>query len=328
MPNNAIGPRQDLHEEFYQVTPLILESFPRYRLPLDIYEFREHVAHLVPLIQANQRITAEQRQEILEKSSRGKIFLARKDHPVYAKHIGKQLDLVLVDSNLKAPEIALIFQQALTARLEAFLEQPVKSVLSSLRTDLLVLTEYLWQDPFRIKEFRKHLWVDHSLARHGINAAFIGLAVYIRLNDGKLQRRHLDEVAMGLLTHDLGMSKIPAFIRGKVTPLTREELEKIREHCWMGAKLLHSLDIRADFIIKQALEHQERLDGKGYPQRLSGTAISVIGQLCGAVDSFCAMVTNRPYAEAQPAESALAALSQSPGYNTRMVRALQAVMLG
>ncbi len=328
MPKKDLEPNEDLHEEYYQVSPVILESFPKFRLPLDTFVFREQVAQLIPLTQAGQRISAEQRQIILDKCAQGLVFVARKDHPVYAEHISKQLDLVLVDSSLKSSEIALIFQQGLTDRLNAFFEQPVASVFLTLQTDLLVLTEYLWQDPYRIKNLRKNIWKEHSLANHGVNSLFMGLALYLRLNDGDLRRKHLDEVSMGLLVHDLGMSKIPPFIRAKTQPLSRDELEKIREHCWIGGKTLHSLEVRSDLILKQALEHHERLDGKGYPQKLPGKEISMVGQLCAVVDSYCAMITDRPYAEALSSGSALNALSQSPGYNDKMVRAMMGMMMG
>ncbi|SDB09986.1 HD domain-containing protein [Desulfonatronum thiosulfatophilum] len=318
----------DLHEEYYQASPRILESFPRFRPPLDIFFFKEQVAQLLLLSKANERISADQREEILKNSNQGLIFLSRKDHPTYAKHISKQLDLILMDTNLKPSEIALIFQHALTEQVEAFMDQPVAPVFENLQSDSLVLTEYLWQDPFRIKEFRKCLWPEHTLAKHSVNTTFIGLALYLRLYERELRRKHLDEVALGLLVHDLGMSKIPAFIRQKTTPLTREELEKIREHCWVGAKSLHSLNIRSDTVLKQILEHQERLDGKGYPQKISGKQISIVAQICAVADSFCAMITHRPYAEAQSREEALKALSQSPGLNAKIVRTLQAIILG
>ena len=77
--------------------------------------------------------------------------------------------------------------------------------------------------------------------------------------------------------------------------------------------MLHSLDIQAESVFKQALEHHERLDGKGYPRKLSGKQMSMVGQLCAVVDSFCAMIAQRPYAEGQIPESALKALGQSPG---------------
>lgn len=320
--------QSDLHEEYYQISPAILESFPRFRLPLALYQFKEKVAALVPFVKPDQRITADQREEILDKSKQGVVFVARQDHPVYAKHIGKQLDLVLVDTNLKPSEIAYIFQHALTERMEEFLNQPVQPVLEKLHSDILVLTEYLWEDPYRIKEIRKHLWPKHSLANHCINCLFMGLALYSRMNDGQLRRKILNETALGLALHDVGMSKIPAFILQKTTPLTREELEKVREHCWIGSKMLNGLDIRSESIIKPAMEHHERLDGKGYPQKLSDKQISIPGQLCAVVDSFCAQTTVRPYAPAMPPDQALNELMQHTGYNTKFVRALQAMIMG
>lgn len=327
MPPKSTAPANDLHQEFYQISPAILESFPRFRMPLDLYLFKEHITRLVPFSKAEQRISPEFRQEITANSAQGLIFVSRQDHPIYAKHISKQLDLVLLDTNLKSSEIVLIFQQALTEKMEDFLQQPVAPVLEKLRSDVLVLTEYLWQDNFRIKEIAKKIWHEHSLARHSVNVGFMGLALYLRRNEGNLSRKLLDESALGLFVHDVGMSKIPPFILQKTKPLTRDEQAKITEHCWIGAKLLHGLDIRAEPVLKQALEHQERLDGKGYPQHLSGTQISSWGQLCAVADSYCAMTSTRVHAPAQPAAEALNTLIQDPGYNTKMVRNLQALIL-
>jgi len=317
----------DLHEEYYQVSPAILESFPRFRMPLDLFLFKEQIARLVPLSKAQQRISPEFRQEIAEHSAHGLIFVSRQDHPIYAEHISKQLDLVLLDTNLKHPEIALIFQQALTEKMEEFLQQPVAMVLEKLRADILVLTEYLWQDVFRIREVAKKTWPEHGLARHSVNVGFLGLALYLRRHQGKVDRKHLDEAALGFFLHDVGMAKVPRFILQKTKPLTMEERAKVSEHCWAGAKLLHGLGIRAEAVLKQALEHQERLNGKGYPQRLADPQISSWGQLCAVVDSFCAMTSTRVHAPAKTASEALGEMIQDPGYNQKMVRSLQAMIL-
>ena len=95
---------ENLNEEFYQITPEIVESFPRFRLPLNLYIFKENVAQLEPYYRAEQRLTKEKREELFELSEEGLIFVARADHHIYAKHISKQLDLVLVDKNLKPHE--------------------------------------------------------------------------------------------------------------------------------------------------------------------------------------------------------------------------------
>lgn len=327
VPAPSTASMDDLHLEFYQINPAILESFPRFRLPMNLFLFKEQILRLVPYYTAQQRISPEFRQEIESNSAEGLVFVSRQDHPVYVKHISKQLDLVLLDPHLKPAEIAMVFQQALTESLDAFLQQPVAPVFEKLRADILVLTEYLWQDNHRIKEIVKHRWPDHSQAKHGVNAGFVGLALYMRLNEGKLTRKYLDQTALGLFLHDTGMSKVPAFILQKTKPLTRDEQAKISEHCFTGARILQGLDVRDEPVLKQILEHQERLHGKGYPQRLSGRQISVWGQLCGLADSFCAMTSARPYAPARTVADALNELIQHPGYNTKMVRILQAMLL-
>ena len=52
------------------------------------------------------------------------------------------------------------------------------------------------------------------------------------------------------------------------------------------------------------MEHQERLDGSGYPNKLKETHLSKFGKLCAVADSFAAMISNRPYAQAIPPKAA------------------------
>lgn len=47
------------------------------------------------------------------------------------------------------------------------------------------------------------------------------------------------------------------------------------------------------------MEHHERLDGSGYPNRLKENQLSKFGRLCTVADSFAAMITTRPYAPAK-----------------------------
>ena len=43
------------------------------------------------------------------------------------------------------------------------------------------------------------------------------------------------------------------------------------------------------------MEHHERLDGTGYPLKLSGEAIHPLSRICAVVDSFDAMTAFRPF---------------------------------
>ncbi|HYW06510.1 MAG TPA: HD domain-containing phosphohydrolase, partial [Longimicrobium sp.] len=61
------------------------------------------------------------------------------------------------------------------------------------------------------------------------------------------------------------------------------------------------------------LHHQERWDGRGYPAGLRGEAISLHGRIIAVVDSYDAMVSNRPYRGGRTREEALAEIRACSG---------------
>jgi response regulator RpfG family c-di-GMP phosphodiesterase len=292
-----------LEEEYYQINPDILQSFSKFRPPLNIYRFIETVSRITPYYKVGERLSKEQTQELADLVSEGVVFVSREDHPVYVKHISYQLDLVLLDKHLTETEIADIFQIALTRRMEAFFDQPVRLVFDKVLEDVRVLTQYVWEDPHRAKALSKRMHTTHTLANHAVNCGLFGLYLYVtgqseNFREGKSARVLLDRITLGLFLHDLGMTRLPAMIRDKTKPLTPDEMQKIRGHTMAGFEMLARLDIKFPEMERCVSEHHERLDGSGYPQKLSAGNISEAGLLTGVVDSYCAMLTNRPYATA------------------------------
>lgn len=290
---------ENIAEEYYQISQEILSSFPKYRPPVDLFQFREDILKLYPYSRKGNRLTNEQVEEVQILCNEGRLFVSRTDHPIYSEHIVKQVDLVLLDSNLKEAEAADIFIRALHMRLTDFIEQPVVPVFEKLYNDLMVFTEFLWNDKHRIKLFMRRLYIKHTLAQHSLNTLFIGLWFLITKNeDNNIKRRVWDRSALGLILHDIGMSKIPSFILEKTTPLKNEEKEKILLHPLAGIKILQKLNLGFDEMTQAVMEHQERLDGSGYPGKLKEAQLSKFGKLCAVADSFAAMISNRPYAQA------------------------------
>ncbi|MDL2266449.1 HD domain-containing protein [Desulfovibrio sp. OttesenSCG-928-G15] len=293
----------NISEEYYQISQAILESFPKYRLPLNLFKLDEKSAALFPYYTKDSRLTNEKIEEVHELCSEGNLFVARSDHPVYSKHIAKQLDLILIDKNLKEAEIADICIHAMELRLGEFFEQPVRLVFDILHADILVLTEYLWLDMHRIGLFTRRLHTgEHSLAKHSINTMITGLWLYVNEKGSELSRKDFDHAAAALLLHDIGMTKVPAFILSKTTPLKPEEKEKIPLHPFVGLKVMQKLEQTHDLMNQAVMEHHERLDGSGYPQKLRD--INPFSRLTAVADAFSAMIQTRPYAEAKPALAA------------------------
>lgn len=315
-----------LDEEYYQISPRILSSFPKFRPPLDLFIFKDTVGQIQPFKKAQERMDKQVQEQVAELCEEGMLFVARKDHPVYSKHIAKQLDLILVDDNLQATEIANIFKLALPERLKEFFEQPVKAVYELLHTDLMVLTEYLWTDKHRIKGLVRRMFTDHSLPNHSFNTGVLGLWLVNHVLPSDITRRTYDKIAQGLFLHDMGMAKVPSFILTKTGMLSPDEKEKIHAHPGQGSKIASKLDLKFDEMQQCTMEHHERLDGKGYPSKASD--VSVVGGLCAVADSYAAMISKRIYAEAKdPKEAATELLQAKNKYPAKVTQALATAVL-
>lgn len=86
----------------------------------------------------------------------------------------------------------------------------------------------------------------------------------------------------------------------------------VNQHPVLGAELLRP--IRALKDICEILEnHHERWDGTGFPSGLKGEDIPLPARIVAIVDSYHAMISDRPYRTAMTHDQAVAALRQGAG---------------
>jgi HD-GYP domain-containing protein (c-di-GMP phosphodiesterase class II) len=105
----------------------------------------------------------------------------------------------------------------------------------------------------------------------------------------------LKEVGLAGLLHDVGKMMIPDDILNKPGKLTDEEFEIIKGHPLKGWELLHgSPDITAT-ALDVCLHHHERVDGKGYPHKLSGDKLTLFARMGAVCDVYDALTSNRCY---------------------------------
>ncbi len=321
-----------LNEEYYQISADILGSFNKYRPPISIFRFIEDVARIAPYYKKGGRLSNEQIEELDHLVKEGLIFVSRDDHPVYVKHISYQLDLVLVDANLKEREIADIFAQALTRRIGEFMEQPVRVVYDKLYVDLMVLTEYLYKDIHRVRAFYKRMHTEHTLVNHSFNCGVLGLNLFglMRSKDfeeGGVKRKMFDHLTLGLFLHDMGMTKVAKFLRDKPSGLTPDEHQKIVLHPKHGLDMLSRMEIKFPELEQCVLEHHERMNSTGYPQKKGADELSFAGRFCAVVDAYCAMITERSYAGPKEHMTAVNELASDPGFDKKIVDSLQLLLV-
>ena len=96
------------------------------------------------------------------------------------------------------------------------------------------------------------------------------------------------------LMHDVGKIGIPDAIINKPGALTDEEFKIVKSHPVIGADILKEVDA-FEKISEIALNHHERVDGKGYPNGLTENEISDEVAIVSVADAYDAMTSRRSY---------------------------------
>jgi putative two-component system response regulator len=95
----------------------------------------------------------------------------------------------------------------------------------------------------------------------------------------------------------LGKIGIPDAVLQKRGPLDPSELAVMQQHPVIGDSLCRELRLLED-VRPIVRHHHERLDGTGYPDKLTGDRIPLLAQIMSIVDAYDAMTTERPYKSA------------------------------
>ena len=155
---------------------------------------------------------------------------------------------------------------------------------------------------------------------HSSRVAWFSKAIGKELGISDDESHNLDVAAY---MHDLGKIGIAESILGKPGKLTDEEFNEIKKHPVLTYKILEPISL-APSIVDAAVQHHERLDGKGYPYGLKGDQVSPLARIISVADVFDALTSKRPYRDCMTVEKALGIICDDVGtmFDKRMVQAL------
>lgn len=130
-------------------------------------------------------------------------------------------------------------------------------------------------------------------------------------------------VKRGGLIHDIGKMETPKEILHAPRALNDREWEIMQQHPAQGAAIVAQLPELRSFV-GVVRGHHERFDGKGYPDRLTGSDISIAARIVTVADSFNAMIAQRPYRRPFSPTVALEELKRHRGtqFDPRVVEAM------
>lgn len=173
------------------------------------------------------------------------------------------------------------------ARLEHLLRQAMVDILAQPKAVELLFSLYEY-DPY--------------LFAHSLNVAiWSGLMGMERAYNSA----QMLELTLGALLFDIGMTRMPVDIVQSDGVLSKDQWLKMKEHTSIGYHIMLGVEGMPQLSAECALQHHERFDGSGYPQRLPGKGITEYAQIVSLADCYDALISSRRHRGAYKVQEAI-----------------------
>lgn len=133
------------------------------------------------------------------------------------------------------------------------------------------------------------------------------IAAHMSLDEDMIQ-----DLRYAAILHDIGKIGISASILNKTDKLTEQEFEEIKKHPQISYNILKNVEFLGRGL-RAILEHHEKYNGGGYPNKLKGEEISLLGRILCIADAFDAMTSDRTYRKGMTMELAINEIERCKG---------------
>lgn len=151
---------------------------------------------------------------------------------------------------------------------------------------------------------------ENTLARGNTN--LISNYVYALAQAMHYPEEHVRDLMYGTVLRDIGMIKVSDLIVRSPRELMPEEWDIIKRHPVDGAEMLRRMKF-STHAVDIVLAHHERFNGDGYPNGTQGQDIPLGARIVSVVESYAAMLQDRPTRPALTREEALNTLKENWG---------------
>lgn len=242
---------------------------------------------------AGLAFTDEDRARLVEQGVKF-LYIPAHQHAAYRRQMSERLTRTFRDSTLRVTERAKIIRESCSQMIEDVLVLPGESAPIAAVSDIgRTFVSWAHEDPeafgYLLDMSRHDFYTTTHMVNVGVGCGL--LARELCPNDDDL----FAVAVQGGLLHDLGKRNIPVEILNKEGRLTDLEWTKIRSHPQVGFDELSGNASITATVLSMVRDHHERLDGQGYPNGLSGSAVTWAARVCAVVDTFDAITAARPY---------------------------------
>jgi PAS domain S-box-containing protein/putative nucleotidyltransferase with HDIG domain len=144
-----------------------------------------------------------------------------------------------------------------------------------------------------------------------------------------LPEKEVKDIRWAALLHDIGKIGAPDHILRKPGPLTQQEWVVMQQHPVVGERILLPVE-RMKEVAQIVRHHQEKWDGTGYPDGLRGEAIPLGARILAVIDTYSAIIDERPYKSPRTSTEAESEIKRCAGtqFDPRIVDVFSRVLHG
>jgi len=267
----------------------------------------------IPVLYRHKNLPfTEQLLERLRQSKVKVLYVDSRQENAYRRYIERHLGSLLADPKVDLQTKSTVLYTSARGLVKDVLEDPRSGDVIGRSTEFVEHTaKFLLSEKGALRSLMQVFSSDYYTYTHSVNVFVFSTILPQRLDIGgpDLMKR----CAMGALLHDIGKSQIdPAIINCKGR-LSDEQWQIMKMHPVYGYEILREQGVTDEIVLDVTRHHHEKLNGRGYPDGLRGSAIPQYVRITTIADIFDALTTNRPYKRAMRSFPALKLMKEEMG---------------
>jgi len=244
----------------------------------------------------NLPFTEEVRQR-LEAHGVTRLYVSNEDKELVRHYIERNMEALLSDPEVPVEERSELMYESAQSLVREAMEDPRSGKLVERSAEMVPhMVSFIYNQKHSFQCLLRVCSHDYYTYTHSVNVFTycVALAQHLGFPEDEVRR-----FGIGALLHDIGKSNLPLDVINSPGQLTDEQWQLMRIHPVHGYDILVEQGMQDPIVLDVTRHHHEKLNGKGYPDRLEGDQISHWARITTIVDIFDALTTRRSYKEAR-----------------------------
>ena len=231
----------------------------------------------------------EDRLQRLHQKNISQVYIHVLDRAAYEAFLSEDADAAFRGGKSLRARVDVIVAYLESATVRYMENLTDENAYQQLRTSTERFINFLIAEPFAVGQIMNPVTTEPSITRHGVNVATLATAMMQKQKPAAGTPVHL--LALGCLLHD-----VDHWVRGRdltILPssLPKAEQKAYEEHPIAGATLLTEAPFVDQLVLNIIVQHEEMMDGSGYPRKIKGDRMDPMVLVAGAANAYDRLVS-------------------------------------